>query len=699
MRKTSVIRGFLSVLVFVWMATWASVASAISLSQFTGFNFNNPIGIDFHEPNGGNLIMSVNFSTGLPHNLDLVNISTAVPTQFSTLSGLTEELKIATARNSAACQQFPVGDVFTGNGQPGEIVRLDKNGTVYSPAANNPGVAGTVGGVPHFSWVKLPGSLPQDLLRGSLFVDRNCAFGGDLIVVTSDEETYPTNGGGAVWRVKSDGTATLLTRVVRAVGDNCSAGQTCGIHFEGVITLPNDPKYGPWAGTIIAGDENLNVDLTKKGRIWSITAAGVATAYDLSFTVGGTTFPVKPEDIDLIEPGGDFFGVNFGDSRILTALASNFASFTGDILVTQEFPCGSTSNAVTAGCGTTPTTGLYVVRYVGSGGNAAGGQFNTTLLTFSAGSPVTSVSQWEHVTIAPRGDVQVTKSTSDTTPINAGAVAHYSIVVQANGPATSFNVVLTDTVPTGVDASGWAVQVLPVADQGKCSPNPVLGGGTLTCNFGDMAPGDQKQITLTAKTTTAACPSIKNTAVVNSVNDSNSSNNSSGPVTITVNCPSTNLQTVTQGGWGAPPHGNNPGALLQKNFSTVYPGGSVSIGGGAGCFALKFTSSTAIMNFLPQGGTPGALAASATNPTTSAAGVFAGQVLALQLNVDFSNAGKLPSGLGSFVLTSGAAKGKTVAQVLADANKALGCGTLPSYVSSISDLNDIVDSINEMFDK
>jgi hypothetical protein len=74
--------------------------------------------------------------------------------------------------------------------------------------------------------------------------------------------------------------------------------------------------------------------------------------------------------------------------------------------------------------------------------------------------------------------------------------------------------------------------------------------------------------------------------------------------------------------------------------------------------------------------------------------VFAGQVLALQLNVTI-----LGGGLGSFVLPSGPAAGKTVAQVLADANAALGCGTLPSYVSSISDLNDIVDSINEMFDK
>src|SRR2546423_1419790 len=121
MRKTSSFYSFLVTLVFVWVALWASAQTAaaadVSLSPFTGFTFNNPIGIDFHEPNGGNLIMSVNFPNGIPNNLDLVNVSTATAAPFSSLSGLTEELKIATVRNTAACQQFPIGDVFTGNGQ------------------------------------------------------------------------------------------------------------------------------------------------------------------------------------------------------------------------------------------------------------------------------------------------------------------------------------------------------------------------------------------------------------------------------------------------------------------------------------------------------------------------------------------------------------------------------------------------------
>jgi hypothetical protein len=154
--------------------------------------------------------------------------------------------------------------------------------------------------------------------------------------------------------------------------------------------------------------------------------------------------------------------------------------------------------------------------------------------------------------------------------------------------------------------------------------------------------------------------------------------------------------TYTQGGWGASPAGNNPGSLLANNFKKVYTGGSVSIGGS---YKLTFTSASAIAAFLPQGSTAGTLNGSATNPTSSAAGVFAGQLLALQLNVDFSNKGYLPGGLSSMKVAAGKLQGYTVAQVLTLANQVLGGNTsaLPSGLS-LTDLNSIIDAINNNFD-
>jgi hypothetical protein len=173
--------------------------------------------------------------------------------------------------------------------------------------------------------------------------------------------------------------------------------------------------------------------------------------------------------------------------------------------------------------------------------------------------------------------------------------------------------------------------------------------------------------------------------------------------------------TYTQGGWGAPPNGNNPGMLLQTNFNAVYStcpsktssptttaNTCVTIGipGETGRFFLRFTSSTAVMNFLPAGGAPKALKASANNPTSSAAGVFAGQVLAAQLAVNFSNAGVITPGLASLKVASGhPLAGQTVSQVLAIANRVLGgdLAALPPGMS-ISALNNVMTRINENFD-
>jgi hypothetical protein len=159
--------------------------------------------------------------------------------------------------------------------------------------------------------------------------------------------------------------------------------------------------------------------------------------------------------------------------------------------------------------------------------------------------------------------------------------------------------------------------------------------------------------------------------------------------------------TYTQGGWGSAPAGNNPGTKLKNNFAAVFPTG-IEIGiPGAGGFSLKFTTAKAVENFLPAGGTPDDLAADATNPLTTAAGVFAGQVLALKINVAMSAAGKIPFGpIGDLELCNfgGSLDGKSISDVLADAEFVLGGGALGPDYASISDLNNLVTLLNQGFD-
>ena len=59
--------------------------------------FNNPIGIDYHQPTN-KVVMSVNYSNGLPYNFELV-APDGSRSQFSNIKGLTDEVYIAAARD------------------------------------------------------------------------------------------------------------------------------------------------------------------------------------------------------------------------------------------------------------------------------------------------------------------------------------------------------------------------------------------------------------------------------------------------------------------------------------------------------------------------------------------------------------------------------------------------------------------------
>ena len=139
---------------------------------------------------------------------------------------------------------------------------------------------------------------------------------------------------------------------------------------------------------------------------------------------------------------------------------------------------------------------------------------------------------------------------------------------------------------------------------------------------------------------------------------------------------------------------NNPGSIRKMYFNEVFPSG-LEVGG---IYKLKLTTEKDVEKFLPQGGTPKALDKNYINPKSTKAGVFAGQVVALKLNVAFSDAGKIGSGsikLGELIVNAGPLSGKTVYEVLDLANTALGGGTTPY---SITTLNEVVTAINENFE-
>lgn len=159
------------------------------------------------------------------------------------------------------------------------------------------------------------------------------------------------------------------------------------------------------------------------------------------------------------------------------------------------------------------------------------------------------------------------------------------------------------------------------------------------------------------------------------------------------------FRTQTQGGWGSAANGNNPGTYRDANFDETFLPEGLVIGTLTGNSAT-FTSSAAVEAFLPAGGTADMLTMDYLNPSTTSAGVLAGQVVALSLSVYFDLADD-DFGASNINLKDLKVRadyplfgGMTVMEVLDAANNYLGNGT---GIYSASQLNDVVSSINENY--
>lgn len=170
-------------------------------------------------------------------------------------------------------------------------------------------------------------------------------------------------------------------------------------------------------------------------------------------------------------------------------------------------------------------------------------------------------------------------------------------------------------------------------------------------------------------------------------------------VVVTGSCVAEEFKTgdycsVSQGGWGAPPNGDNRGQTLALNFDLVSP---LVVGVG---YTMTFSSADAVEAYLPAKGTPLALTTSYSDPTSTGAGVFGGQVLALQLNAGLQRVIQgIKGSIGPLKLrnTGTSLDGKTVGEILAAAQVALGGGAIPTGYT-ISDLNNLITNLNEAFD-
>ena len=133
--------------------------------------------------------------------------------------------------------------------------------------------------------------------------------------------------------------------------------------------------------------------------------------------------------------------------------------------------------------------------------------------------------------------LNITKIADDQS-VSAGDPVGYTITVTNNGQGTAKNVVVSDTLPTN-GGLNWSI------DGGTGAQDCSITNGVLTCTFPSIAPGASVTVHLTSPTTAATCGEVVNSASATSSNDGSPS---TGPVTITVDCPDVQVVKTADNG-------------------------------------------------------------------------------------------------------------------------------------------------------
>ena len=158
-----------------------NVFQSVNVVQISG-EVPYSIGVDYYARSNC-VIASVNENQeGEPFNFELIS-SNGTASQFSSLSNQQNEVYLSAARNSLG--GFKDGEMFSGNGANGQIMRIEPDGTAIG--TNEWSVVDLQGdSITNYNgWVVLPNftlsngtSISPGLLRGGLWVDRTGIWGG-----------------------------------------------------------------------------------------------------------------------------------------------------------------------------------------------------------------------------------------------------------------------------------------------------------------------------------------------------------------------------------------------------------------------------------------------------------------------------------------------------------------------------------------
>ncbi len=254
------------------------------------------------------------------------------------------------------------------------------------------------------------------------------------------------------------------------------------------------------------------------GNNTSTANSTVDTAADLSITKSVSPWPLVPGS-----PASYTIVVtNHGPST------ARLTSITDDVpsefrLLTAPPSCTGTTSLlcsvgdITAGASVTVTLAGTITP------DATSAISNTATVSSSTFDPSPSDNAATIVTpVAPLADVVVTKSIIGS--VVAGQPVRFQIMVRNDGPSTAASVNLSDTIESPLVYRSASSSV------GSCSES----GGVLSCALGDLPPGVESNIFISADLPSSAVGALSNTATAATATTESTTTNDESTVTATI---------------------------------------------------------------------------------------------------------------------------------------------------------------------